>query len=168
MATKKTAIKTTKRASVNISVASNRKSKRTTRTIQKNLKKTSFKAIAISLAFLLVGAGCGAGAWFIACRNDCFNLVGKDEITLTLDKTYKEQGVKIIAFGKDDSNNFTTETNLLKNENGDFYATEEGTYYIKYKTTNVKYSSIFTIEKVRLITFVEPSEQEEFESANQE
>ncbi len=167
MAERKTATKTSKRASINLPTGSSKKTRRSNKKIEKNLKKTSFKALAISLIFLIIGACIGAGAWFAICKDDCFKLVGKDELTLTLEETYKEQGVKIIAFGKDDSQNFTIETNLQQDINGDFYATEEGTYYIKYKTTNVKYSTIFVIEKVRLITFVEPSEQEEIDSANQ-
>ena len=166
MAERKSATKTSKRASINIPKAKKSKSK-SNKNIQKNLKKTSFSALATAFIFLIVGACIGAGVWYVTCKNDCFMLLGRDELTLTLEESYTEQGVKIVAFGKDDSQNFTVETNLQVNPEGEYYATEEGTYYIKYKTTNVKYSTIFTIEKIRLITFVEPSEQEEIDSANQ-
>ena len=74
---------------------------------------------------------------------------------------YDDKGVKVIAFGKDDSDKVMIETDLKRNADGSFYAEEEGTYYIKYTVDNIKYGSIFKIQKIRLIHFVEPTEEKE-------
>ena len=55
---------------------------------------------------------------------------------------------------------------LTKNNDGKFYAQTEGTYYIKYTVSNIKYGSIFKVQKIRLIHFVEPTESEELGGAN--
>ena len=73
-------------------------------------------------------------------------------------ETYTDTGVKIISFGKDISSQAKVETNLLCDENGNYYATEIGTYYIKYTSQDIKFGKLFSIQKIRLITFVEQSE----------
>ena len=54
-------------------------------------------------------------------------------------------------------------TNLKKDIQGNYYAEEEGTYYITYTVDSLKYGSIFKIQKIRLITFVEPTEAGELQ-----
>ena len=54
-----------------------------------------------------------------------------------------------------------------ENEDGTFTATEEGTYYITYTVDNFKYGKLLKVQKVRLISFVEQTEQEEIQDANQ-
>ncbi len=90
---------------------------------------------------------------------DCFAIIGNDEIELTLDEKYEDFGVKVVAFGKRlKADEIAIETNLKVDINGRFYSDEVGTFYIKYSTSNFKYGKLFKVEKVRLITFVEPSE----------
>ena len=170
MATKKNASKVTKRAEVNIPAILNAKESRLkkqtkskSKKVAKELKNLSAKSILIALLFLVIGSGIGVSGWFFVCRNDKFDLIGQDELSLTLDETYADQGVKIIAFGKDDSKNVTIETNLKQNIDGELYAEEAGTYFIKYTTSNFKYGKLFKIQKIRLITFEEVGE-----SMNQE
>ena len=101
----------------------------------------------------------GGGIWWVVCRNDCFAIIGNDEIELTLDEKYEDFGVKVVAFGKRlKADEIAIETNLKVDINGRFYSDEVGTFYIKYSTSNFKYGKLFKVEKVRLITFVEPSE----------
>ena len=57
------------------------------------------------------------------------------------------------------------ETNLKKNEDGKYYADEIGTYYIAYTVDDLKYGSIFKVQKIRLINFVESAENDEIISA---
>lgn len=129
-------------------------------------KKLSFAGIITILLVAILGAGVGAGACYYISRKDCFDIIGQDELTLTLpsDQTltsenyYIDQGVKIISFGRDVSSKVVVETNLTKTEDGKYTADEIGTYYIKYSVDDIKYGKIFTIERIRLITFVEPSE----------
>ena len=50
------------------------------------------------------------------------------------------------------------ETNLKQHQDGSYYAEEVGTYYIIYKVDDIKYGKIFTVQRIRLITFVEAEE----------
>lgn len=161
MATRKTAKKTSKKASVNIGDFDDVKIKKSTKNkTVKMAKNTSKKAWLFAFLFFVIGIVGGISAYFITSKNDCFDLIGKDELTLTLDDNdrYTDEGVKIISFGKDISDQVVIDTNLKQDENGKYYSEEIGTYYIKYSSKDFKFGKIFKIEKVRLITFVEPSE----------
>lgn len=162
MATKKTATKTTKKAEINIPKLN--LNKKTTKKATKELKKLGAKSIISAIICLVLGIGIGAGAWFFVCRKDKFDLIGQDELSLTLNQTYTDQGVKIIAFGKDVSSQVIIETNLEPQGNNIYGATESGTYYIKYTTQNFKYGKLFKIQKIRLITFEEESEGMDYEN----
>ena len=164
MATRKTVSKTSKKATLDFDFNVDKKtSKRTSKKINKNLKKLSFGAIMVAVVLLIVGAVGGYFGLKIVIKNDCFVLNGQDEITLQLGETYKDEGVKVVAFGKDDSNKVVIETNLTKNDDGTYKADEVGTYYMVYKVENLKYGSIMKVQKIRLITFVEESEGSEYE-----
>ena len=163
MATRKTASKTSKKATVNFNWDTNKPSKRTSKKVNKELKKLSVGAILVAVMLLVVGAVGGFFGLKVVMKNDCFVLNGQDEITLQLGKTYTDEGAKVIAFGKDDANKVTIETNLTKNEDGSYTAEEVGTYYMVYKVENLKYGKLFKVQKIRLITFVEVSEGAEYE-----
>ena len=158
MATIKSASKTSSRARLNVYLDDISVSKRTRKKATKELKKIDAKTWVIAILVLVIGVAIGIGAWFLTSKDDCFELIGADELTLTLEETYIEQGVKIISFNKDISEEVVIETNLEKDNDGNYYAEEIGTYYIKYSSTDLKYGKVFKIEKIRLITFVEPSE----------
>lgn len=154
MAEKKTATKTSQKANSNININISSKN---TKKITNKTKKLGVKAICFAFVFLFVGMVIGAGVWLIGCRNDTFELIGSDELSMELGEYYDDPGVKIIAFGVDCSSDFQVETDLLI-EDGKYYADEIGTYYIKYTTSNWKYGKLFSIQKIRLITFLEPSD----------
>lgn len=156
MATRKTVNKQSKKVEVDFNI--NQPNKRTTKKIKKNMKKLSAGTIFLLMVVLVVGAVGGFFGCKYLTRNDCFILNGQDEITLQLNETYKDEGAKVIAFGIDDSSKIEIETNLTKNEDGTYSANEVGTYYITYKAKNLKYGTIFKVQKIRLLTFVEPSE----------
>lgn len=168
--------KTSKRASINFPVGSEdevtykytykKSKKRKTKKAKKAVKKVGVKGLLIALLVLAIGVGAGIGAFYLFCKNDEFVILGTEELTITLDEKYTDEGVKIVAFCKDIKNKVIVTTNLKVDEKGDFYAEEVGTYYIKYTTNELKYGSIFKIQKIRLITVVEPSETEETNSAN--
>lgn len=121
-------------------------------------KKVSIKAILIAiLCFVLAGA-IGAGVCFFMGKDDCFSIVGNEEVTLTLDQNYADEGVFIKEFGFDLSKNAKINTNLKQNGNGEFYAESVGTYYIAYTVNSLKFGFVYHIQKIRLITFVEASE----------
>lgn len=140
------------------------RSSKSNRSASLKIKKLGFKAILIILIVTVIGGAIGAGVCWFVCRNDCFNIIGNDEITLTLKQegeqfnkrnSYTDQGVKIVSFGKDVSKDVYIETDLKQNQDGSYYADEVGTYYIIYKTNDIKYGKIFTVKRIRLITFVE-------------
>ena len=163
MATKKTATKTSSKAKSNITVDLDdvKVSKSKQKKAVKAVKSAGAMAWLFVFVFLIVGLGGGVFSCWMICRNDCFEIVGQEELVFTLDnenERYVDEGVKIVSFGKDVSSSIEVETNLLIDDQGRYYAEEEGTYYIKYKSHDLKYGKIFTVEKVRIVTFVEPSE----------
>lgn len=138
-----------------------------TRSTARRIKKIGFKAILIILMITIIGGAIGAGACYFVCRNDYFEIIGADHIervlkpedkTLTDKNVYVDEGVKVVSFGRDVSNKVYIETDLVKNEDGSYTATEPGTHYIVYKVDDIKYGKIFTIQRIRLIDFVESSE----------
>ncbi len=151
-------------------------SKKSTRTTSRKVKKLGLKAILIILLVTIIGGAIGAGACWFVCKDDCFTIIGQDEITLPMtiieyidgepiqkDNYYFDEGVKIVSFGRDISKDAYIETNLKQNEDGSYYADDIGTYYITYKVDDIKYGKIFTIKRIRLITFVEGTPENEVE-----
>ena len=162
MASKKSYGKVSKRASIDFgidaSTTSEKSKKKQTKKVKSSLNKISTLAKVIMVLLIIVGITGGILATKFITRNDCFVLNGQGEQTLFISETYKDESAKVVAFGKDDSAKIEIETNMKKNEAGEYYAEEVGTYYMIYKVKNFKYGSIFKIQKIRLITFVEESE----------
>ena len=168
MATKKSVSKTSKKATVNFNWDNtNKSSKKSNKKAENQLKKLKGGALVVALILLVVGAVGGFLTVKIVTKDDCFELIGKYEITLRLGENYEDMGAKVVAFGKDESEFLQIETNLEKNEDGTFTANEEGTYYIKYTVDSFKYGKLLKVQKIRLISFVEETEQEEIRDANQ-
>jgi len=159
MAKRKTTSKISKRVELDLNFE--KPSKKSTNKAKRKLKKLSAGVFMLAVVLLILGTVGGYFGVKYIFRNDCFELVGADEITKEIGEFYTDDGVKIIAFGVDDSDKVQIETNLKKDKQGNFYAETEGTYYIKYTIDNIKYGSIFKIQKIRLIHFVEPTESEE-------
>ena len=155
MAVRKTATKTSHRASLDYEI-SDKKAKRNINKTAKSVSKLGSRGILVFFICLLIGIAAGFGVYKIVCKNDCFQIIGADEITLTLDEKYEESGVKIVEFGKDISDKVKIETNLNLDENGK--SKEVGTFYVKYTVDSVKFGKLFKIQKIKLITFVEASE----------
>jgi len=164
MVKRKSTSKITKKVELDLNI--DKPSKRTTRKVKTKLKKLSFGVVMLAIFLLAVGVVGGYFGVQYLSRNDCFNIVGAEEITLEIGETYLDEGVKVVAFGVDETDNVEIETNLKKNNDGKFYAQTEGTYFIKYSVNNIKYGSIFKVQKIRLIHFVEPTESEELGGAN--
>ena len=161
---RKSTSKVSKKVDLDLNI--NKPSKRTTRKVKTKLKKLSFGVVMLAIFLLAVGVVGGYFGVQYLSRNDCFNIVGAEEITLEIGESYLDEGVRVVAFGIDETDKVEIETNLKKNNDGKFYAQTEGTYYIKYTVNNIKYGSIFKVQKIRLIHFVEPTESEELGGAN--
>ena len=125
---------------------------------KKAVKSIGLKPLVTAVICLIISLILGAGVCFIVGKNDRFDIVGNEELSLTLTETYIDQGVDIREFGLNLSGKAVTETNLKRNEKGEYYAEEAGTYYIIYTVKSVKFGFIYPTQKIRLITFVEPSE----------
>ena len=166
MARRKTASKVSKKVQANINIDKPRN--RTQRKVKTKIKKLSAGVVFLAVLLLAIGAVGGYFGVKYISRNDCFTIVGQEEINLTLNENYTDEGVKVVAFGVDDSKKVKVETNLKQNSAGEYYATSEGTYYIKYSVDNIKYGSIFKVQKIRLLHFVEPTESDELEVNNEE
>lgn len=158
MAYKKSTSKVSKKVEVDLNLK--KPTKKTKSKAKKQLKKLSFGTICLSIFLLAVGIVGGYFGVKYITRNDCFYIIGEEEIFITLEEDYLDEGVKVVAFGVDDSKNVKVETNL-KTKNGKYCADSEGTYYIKYTIGNIKYGSIFKVQKIRLVHVVEPTENEE-------
>ena len=158
MAVRKKSTKISRKVDSGISISDIKVSKKDQKTASAMVKNISGKAFLFALIFLILGVAIGAGAWWFVCKDDCFALIGQEEVVLTLEEKYSDEGVKIVAFGSNESENFEIETNMLQDEEGKFYSNDIGTYYIKYKSDCFKYGTLFKVEKVRIVTFVEPSE----------
>lgn len=155
METRKSATKTSSRAKINLPVFG-KPTKKQEKKVEKMVKNTSPKTLIVSLLCLIVGALIGVAAFFVVCRNDTFEIIGSDEITLTIDEKYVEEGAKVVEFGKDISKDIQINSNLNLDENG--YSNEIGTFYVEYTIDSLKYGKIFKIKKIKLVTFVETSE----------
>lgn len=161
MATRKNASKKTSRAKFNFNIDEDdiKKSK-------KNGSKLTKSLGILAVVFLVIGVGLGIGASFYLCRNDCFEIIGSDELTLTIGENYYDEGCKVVSFGRDISDEVEIETDLIINSDGSLTGDDTKTYYILYKSNDIKYGKVFTVTKIRLITFVEEPEQDEIDSAN--
>ena len=116
--------------------------------------KTLFTAFICFILALIVGAG----VCFFLGRNDRFEFIGNEELSLTLDETYADEGVEIKEFGFDISKKATVETNLKQNGQGEYYAEQAGTYYIIYSVKSLKFGLIYPVQKIRLISVIGASE----------
>ena len=161
MATRKNASKKTSRAKFNFNIDEDdiKKSKKSGSKLTKSLG-------ILAVVFLVIGVGLGIGAGFYLCRNDCFEIIGLDELTLTIGENYYDEGCKVVSFGRDISDEVEIETDLIINPDGSLTGDDTKTYYILYKSNDIKYGKVFTVTKIRLITFVEEPEQDEIDSAN--
>ena len=163
MTTKKTASKVKKKASINFEWNFKQPNNKKKNKAKKELKKLSASGIILMIFCLGFGAVGGFFGVKVLTKNDCFILNGAEEITLELEKRYTDEGAKVVAFNKDISASVEIETNLNIDEDGKYYAEQVGTYYMVYKSNSIKYNSVFKIQKIRLITFVEASEGGNYE-----
>ena len=99
---------------------------------------------------LLGGAVLGAYAYEYVCQDDCFVVLGDKENAVELNAvnfTYYDDGVRIVEFGRNISDNVVVETNMIKLGNGAYTVdtTIPGRYYIKYTVDSPKYEKVTKI-----------------------
>lgn len=119
--------------------------------LENKVKKSVKKKPLLALLFVLLLGGGIAGGYFTASaitKNDTFELIGEQTITLLVGEDYQEKGAKVIAFGKDVSMDVVIEDNIDN--------TQEGQYYVKYTIDNWRYKGVV---KYRYIYVVETLEE---------
>lgn len=116
--------------------------KRTTKKLQKQIKKANPITIILVCLFALIGVGAGLGTSYFLTRNDVFKINGETEITLNIGDTYQEQGATAIAFGKDISKEVKVD--------GVVDTTKEGRYVIKYTVDNIRFNN-YTLYKLVVV-----------------
>ena len=112
------------------------------KTIDKQ-RKAHPVAFLIVVIFLVIGAVAGFFTTKYLTRNDKFEIIGDQTITLNIGETYEDEGAVAISFGKDISADIKVENNIDN--------TKEGRYYIKYTIDNFRYNGVV---KYRYIVYV--------------
>ena len=116
------------------------------KTINKQ-KKAHPVAFLLVVLFLVVGAVAGYFVVQYLTKNDKFELIGKQTITLNIGETYEDEGAIAVSFGRDVSDRIVVETDIPENE-----IAEAGRYYIKYTIDDIRYSGVV---KYRYIIYLE-------------
>lgn len=113
-------------------------------------KYKKFRFSGIHILYLLIGLALGYGVSYVVTRNDCFIINGSKEIVINVNDTYVDQGVKIVEFGKD----ITDEVVIIVYDENDeevvsVDTTKEGEYTIVYSVeSSVKWENYKLIRKV--------------------
>lgn len=124
----------------NYSKTTIKQSNKTAKKVNRELSKftTTTKVLCIFLFVLAVFGG--VFTTYYLTKNDTFALIGGTEITLRVGDEYIEQGAKIIAFGKDISNEVviigTVNTNVADD------------YVLKYTVNNFRFRNYTLYKKI--------------------
>lgn len=119
---------------------STKKSNKTSKKVKKELSKFSSVAKMLALILFVVGVIGGVFTTYYFTRNDTFQIIGETEIHLNVGEEYIEQGVKIIAFGKDISDQV-----IIK---GTVNTSIEDVYVLKYTVNNFRFKNYTLYKKI--------------------
>ncbi len=114
------------------------------KTAQINIKKANPIVLVIVVLCLVVGLVVGWISYKSVTKNDTFILIGQKEITLNVGDVFVDEGVKVISFGNDISNNVKVE--------GEVNTLKAGEYVLTYTVNNFKYNGV---KKIRVVKVVE-------------
>ena len=136
MVKRKSTSKITKKVELDLNI--DKPSKRTTRKVKTKLKKLSFGVVMLAIFLLAVGVVGGYFGVQYLSRNDCFKIVGAEEITLEIGESYLDEGVKVVAFGVDETDKVEVETNLKKDINKSLLNIEDFSIEMLIENDNMK------------------------------
>ena len=124
----------------NYSKTTIKQSNKTAKKVNRELSKftTTTKVLCIFLFVLAVFGG--VFTTYYLTKNDTFSLIGGTEITLRVGDEYIEQGAKIIAFGKDISNEVVITGTVNTNVADD--------YVLKYTVNNFRFRNYTLYKKI--------------------
>ena len=125
----------------------NRELKKAGRKIRGKSSRFYPRVIALWTTLLFLGAGAGFAAAYAATMNDTFELRDTKEKTIPADGEiyyYNDPGAVEIEFGRDISGRVRAESDLEKDEKGNYIidASEEGIYFISYTVDSPRYKSV--------------------------
>lgn len=123
-------------------------------------KKAHPVAFLLVVIFLVVGTVAGYFTVRYLTRDDRFELIGEQTITLNLGETYIDEGAVAISFGRDVSDRIVVETDIPENE-----IVESGRYYIKYTIDDIRYSGVV---KYRYIVYLEETSSQNDEVVSEQ
>ena len=128
--------------------------KKSTKKLEKQLKKIHPLTIFFVVIFLLVGVGAGFGTFYLLTKNDKFEFVGGSEITINVGEKFiaSNDDVVIVAFGKDisDSVEIFGDVDPTTKE---LDTSVDGKYVIKYKVNHIRFKDHILY---KLVTVVNP------------
>lgn len=107
-------------------------------------KKSHPVAFLLVVIFLAIGALGGYFTLRYITKDDVFEVLGGQTITLNVGEEFVDEGVNIVAFGKDISDSVKVENNINN--------TVAGRYYVKYTVDNFRYNGVV---KYRYVIFVD-------------
>jgi len=129
---------------------------------EKSAKRLPNIAKLIIAFFFIIGTVASFFVLQFVCKNDCFEINGRKSISLSINETYADEGVKIVAFGKD----ISSEANITIYKGNEVIegfdqidTTQEGVYQIMYTTSSFRFKDV---KLIRTITIVS-NETEDYE-----
>ena len=127
---------------------------RTRKKIEKQVR--ALHPLTLFLACLFLAGGIAAGFFGVRYlrRDDICTLEGVQlrELTVGEPLTYTEEGLRVVAFGKDISDRVTVETNMQQNADGTYTGdtSEPSGYYILYRIDHFLYKDVVLVRNFRV------------------
>ncbi len=115
-------------------------SKKAKKKTKKIVSKFSSATKIVACMFFALCLFCGVATTYFITKNDTFEIIGELEVEINLGESYEDQGVKIIAFGKDISD----QVEII----GEVDTTFADDYVIKYKVNNIRFLNYTLYRKV--------------------
>ena len=135
--------------------AQNQVKRKAKRKVKSKARKTAKKIHPLSYVIwvlvLLLGIGTGILGGMFLCRDDCFEIRGKNvRVALGAEFAWEDPGARVVEYGKDISDQVKVQTDLIENEDGTYTADTSipGTYFIKYTVDSPKYGEICRIRTI--------------------
>lgn len=134
--------------------------------LQKQIKKLPVISKICIIILFIVGVALSIGICYLVCRNDQFEIIGKKNITLNVNDSYTDLGVKAVGFGFDMQNQVTIEVykdgKKLVNGLEEIDTSKSCTYQIVYKLSNFRFRDAQIIRTINVITPVEEAPEESY------
>ena len=112
--------------------------------VEKHRKKHPIAFLLVAL-FLVLGALGGYFTLKYLTKDDVFKILGEQTVVLNVGENFIDDGVKIVAFGKDISDNVKIEID----EN--FDKNVAGRYYVKYTVDNLRFKGVIKYRYIDVV-----------------